>query len=229
LEAYPAQIAGLVVCEDSSDNEQARYLPKVAQEVQVVRSCFESAHAQVLNAPSTHTLLSQLRALLEGTRAHILHLACHGIHDSDPLRSALVLQDGNLTIQNILDLHLPDAVLAVLSACQTAKGDRNAPDQAMHLAVSMLFCGFKGVIGTMWWAVICTFQPSSNADMGNGRLMHMYDEDGPEVARAIYEALFRSEAFNLDDVPYALDETVQALRKAGVPAQRWALFMHMGG
>jgi hypothetical protein len=59
------------------------------------------------------------------------------------------------------------------------------------------------------------------------RLMH--DEDGPKVARAFYEALFQSEALDLDDVPYALDEAVQALRKAGVPAQRWALFMHMGG
>jgi hypothetical protein len=61
----------------------------------------------------------------------------------------------------------------------------------------------------------------------NCRLMH--DEDGPKVARALYEALFRTEALDLDEVPYALDEAVQVLRKAGVPAQRWALFMHMGG
>jgi CHAT domain-containing protein len=87
---------------------------------------------------------------LEDTSAHILHLACHGIHASDPLSSALVLQDGNLTIQDIMALHLPNAILAVLSACQTAKGDRNAPDQAVPLAASMLFCGFRSVIGTMW-------------------------------------------------------------------------------
>jgi CHAT domain-containing protein len=144
------QLAGLLISEDSSNSERARYLPKVAQEVHIVRECFESAHAQVLNAPSAHTSLSQLRSLLEGTTAHILHLACHGIHDPNPLRSGLVLQDGNLTIQDIMDLHLPNAVLAVLSACQTTKGDRNAPDQAIHLAASMLFCGFRSVIGTMW-------------------------------------------------------------------------------
>jgi hypothetical protein len=57
----------------------------------------------------------------------------------------------------------------------------------------------------------------------------MHDEDGPKVAQAFYEALFRNEVFDLDDVPYALDEAVQVLRRAGVPAQRWALFMHMGG
>jgi CHAT domain-containing protein len=143
-------LAGLLVCEESSDSGRARYLHKVVEEVQIVRECFDSARAQVLNVPSAHTSLSELRTLLEDTPAHILHLACHGIHDSDPLRSALVLQDGNLTIQDIMDLHLPNSVLAVLSACQTAKGDRNAPDQAVHLAASMLFCGFRSVIGTMW-------------------------------------------------------------------------------
>jgi hypothetical protein len=169
----------------------------------------------------------QLQSLLENTPAHILHFACHGIHASHPLSSALVLQDGNLMIRDIMNLHLPNAVLTFLSACQTAKGDKNAPDQAIHLAASMLFCGFRSVIGTMWWVVVDVFKKSLNADMNFGRLMH--DEDGPKVARAFYEALFRSETLDLDDVPYALDEAVQTLRKAGVPAQRWALFMHMGG
>jgi CHAT domain-containing protein len=116
----------------------------------MVRDCFNSAHAHVLNDPSAHTSLLELQKLLVEAPSHILHLACHGIHASDPLNSALVLQDGNLTIQDIMNLHLPNAVLAVLSACQTAKGDRNAPDQAIHLAASMLFCGFRSVIGTMW-------------------------------------------------------------------------------
>jgi hypothetical protein len=57
----------------------------------------------------------------------------------------------------------------------------------------------------------------------------MHDEDGPKVAQAFYEALFRGPSLSLDDVPYALDEAVHVLRDAGVPAQRWALFMHMGG
>jgi CHAT domain-containing protein len=144
------QLAGLLVCEDSSDSERARYLPKASEEVRIVRACFETAKAQVLSTPSAHTILSDLRSLLDDTPAHILHFACHGIHDTDPLKSALVLQGGNLTIENIMNIQLPNAVLCVLSACQTAKGDKNAPDQAVHLAASMLFCGFRSVIGTMW-------------------------------------------------------------------------------
>jgi hypothetical protein len=57
----------------------------------------------------------------------------------------------------------------------------------------------------------------------------MSDEDGPQLARRVYEVLFEQDQLDLDDIPYALDAAVQALRCAGVPARRWALFMHMGG
>jgi hypothetical protein len=57
----------------------------------------------------------------------------------------------------------------------------------------------------------------------------MNDEDGPKLARHLYSALFAKDYLDLDDIPYALDEAVQALRTEGVPAERWALFMHMGG
>jgi CHAT domain-containing protein len=49
-----------------------------------------------------------------------------------------------------MQLSLPQATLAYLSACQTAKGDQNVPDQAVHIAASMLFCGFRSIIGTLW-------------------------------------------------------------------------------
>jgi hypothetical protein len=57
----------------------------------------------------------------------------------------------------------------------------------------------------------------------------MNDEDGPKLASRFYEALFTGERLDLDDVPYALDGAVDALRTSGVSARRWALFMHMGG
>jgi CHAT domain-containing protein len=37
-----------------------------------------------------------------------------------------------------------------LSACETAKGDAEQPDQVVHLAATMLFAGFKNVVATMW-------------------------------------------------------------------------------
>jgi CHAT domain-containing protein len=145
-----AQLAGHLVCEESLDEGFSRRLPHASEEIALVRRRFEASNVHVLNTHSAHTSVNQLRATLKGSPTQILHLACHGIQDSEPLKSALQLQDGKLTIEDIMELDLPHAVLAYLSACQTAKGDRNVPDQAVHLAASMLFCGFRSVIGTMW-------------------------------------------------------------------------------
>jgi CHAT domain-containing protein len=112
-------------------------------EVQAVDMvCLDSLTRDLVPARSRHT------------SAHILYLACHGIHASDPLSSALVLQDGNHTFQDIMHINLPSAVMAVLSTCQTTKGrdDRDAPGQAIQAAAWMPFCSFRSVVGTMWWA-----------------------------------------------------------------------------
>jgi hypothetical protein len=57
----------------------------------------------------------------------------------------------------------------------------------------------------------------------------MHDRDGPEVACHFYDRLLQTDHSDLDDIPYALDEAVSMLRIAGVPASRWASFVHMGG
>jgi hypothetical protein len=57
----------------------------------------------------------------------------------------------------------------------------------------------------------------------------MNDEDGPTVAQHVYSALLAQDWLDLDDIPHALDAAVQMLRGSGVPASRWAPFVHMGG
>jgi CHAT domain-containing protein len=146
-----SEVSGLLVCEAARAEGPATYLSDAFSEVSAVDDCFVSAGAQTLNTAARHTSLSEFHELLERTSPHILHMACHGIQHSDPLKSSFLLSDGNLSIEDIIHLDLPNAFLAFLSACQTAKGDRNAPDQAVHLAASMLFCGFRSVVGTMWY------------------------------------------------------------------------------
>lgn len=84
-------------------------------------------------------------------KASVLHLACHGQQDTrDPLQSGFCLRDRKLTIAQLMRSNLEGAILAFLSACETAKGDETQPDQTVHLAASMLFAGFRSVICTMW-------------------------------------------------------------------------------
>jgi CHAT domain-containing protein len=124
------------------------YIPSVSDEVQTVAAILMSTSASVVNDVYAPSLVQSV--LDQAPSAHILHLACHGHQHEDPLKSCFALHNGHLTISALMDLSLPKAMLAYLSACETAKGDKKQPDQAVHLAASMLFCGFCSVVGTMW-------------------------------------------------------------------------------
>jgi CHAT domain-containing protein len=83
--------------------------------------------------------------------ANLLHIASHGIQDeSDPLKSAFILADGDLSTSEIMDMNLDNAFLAFLSSCETAKGDQNYADEVIHLAATMIFAGFTSVVASMW-------------------------------------------------------------------------------
>jgi hypothetical protein len=127
------------------------YLPQAEKEVKVVAErCLQSpASVQILNNWSQPINSTQAQAHLE-SGASIFHLACHGKQESHPLQSYFLLEDGRLTIETLMDLNLPHATLAYLGACETAQGDHYHTDEAVHLAASMLFCGFRSVIATMW-------------------------------------------------------------------------------
>lgn len=92
-----------------------------------------------------HLALSSVKS------ASVLHLACHGCQDQDnPLNSGFELQDGRLTLGDLMRVDTPHAQLAYLSACQSAGMDASRPDESLNLAGAMLFVGFKSVIATMW-------------------------------------------------------------------------------
>jgi CHAT domain-containing protein len=94
--------------------------------------------------------------------ASVLHLACHG-HQSqeDPLASGFSLHDGRLTLERLMQLHLPHAELAYLSACETASTDEYQPDEAINLGATMLFVGFKSIIATMWCVTFTKYRELS--------------------------------------------------------------------
>jgi CHAT domain-containing protein len=121
---------------------QGLSLPMASREASTIHRLVP---AEVTQASTCADVLGHLQT------ASILHLACHGTQDpSDALQSGFVLGDGLLTVSKLMELELPRAFLAVLTACETAKGDIAQPDQAIHLAATMLFAGFKSVVATMW-------------------------------------------------------------------------------
>ncbi|KAE9387901.1 hypothetical protein BT96DRAFT_890838 [Gymnopus androsaceus JB14] len=145
-------------------------------------------------------------------RTSMLHLACHGHQDhACPLDSGFVLEDGLLTVRKLFETQVPHAHLAFLSACSTATGDQNLPDEPIHLGTTMLFAGFPNVIATLW---------------------SMSDSQGPEVARDVHTSLYHysSHTWRLsgDNIAYVLDEAVRKLIERGVKPSRWATYIHIG-
>ena len=135
---------------------QGTPLPDTANELQQVARIIPQG--QRVPLPPTDDVLVDSRAGLSVPTAvaklpdaTILHLASHGVQDFDnPLNSGFLLRDARMSLEQLMPIPLPKAFLAFLSACETAKGDQRYIDQAIHLAATMLFAGFRSVIGTMW-------------------------------------------------------------------------------
>ncbi|KAG8951148.1 hypothetical protein FRC03_012627, partial [Tulasnella sp. 419] len=92
------------------------------------------------------------RAVIDSLQTHPwVHFTCHGSQNPrQPYESCFHLHDKPLTLLDILQARLPNAQYAFLSACHTARGDSNRPDETIHLAAALQFSGFRSVIGTMY-------------------------------------------------------------------------------
>jgi CHAT domain-containing protein len=196
-----------------------------AEITDVARLVRATDHIEVLEYGQTSA--AKIHEVVEAlSRADIVHLACHGMQDrEDPLNSGFCLGDGKLTVSKLMEIPLDRAFLAFLSACETAKGDKNQPDQAIHLAAAMLFCGFRSIVATMWFVEICSNMHSAHMLI---TFRSIWDNDGPAVARVFYKALLAERVIDADAVAYALDEAVSELRSKGVSPSRWAPFIHVG-
>ena len=155
-------------------------------------------------------------AVLTAMRQHSwVHLACHGIQfTKNPTKSAFALHDGNLTLERLMKESFENAELAILSACQTATGAEQLPEEAMHLAAGMLAVGYKGVVATMW---------------------SIRDDDAPIVVEEYYKTLLEvrstgSVQRGQTGAAYALHMATKSLREqVGQKSfERWVPFVHYG-
>ncbi|KAJ7913738.1 CHAT domain-containing protein [Mycena leptocephala] len=138
-----------------------------------------------------------------------VHLACHGTQDLvEPTKSCLLLHGGNLELETILRIPLPNAQFVFLAACQTAMGDTVLVNESFHLGGGFIAAGFRGAVGTLW---------------------SINDADGPVIAQSFYSHLFRDgRQPQASDAAEALHYAVKELKARKVPYARWIPFIHMG-
>ncbi|THU88185.1 hypothetical protein K435DRAFT_969583 [Dendrothele bispora CBS 962.96] len=201
----------LIVSQPATPGQEP--LHNVSKEVEAIQRYTSPDHTCHL----THESATVWTVLEEMCKHEIIHLACHGIQEmGNPLSSAFYLYDGGLDLNTLMKLpvSLENAELAVLSACQTATGDENLPEEAVHLAAGMLAVGYPSVIATMW---------------------SIGDSDAPLIADKVYANLLgrhddpESQKAKLTPA-YALHEAVKHLRKEVGETNfvRWVPFIHFG-
>jgi CHAT domain-containing protein len=156
-------------------------------------------------------------AVLDRLRDHrFAHIVCHGLLEpGKPFNSSFKFHRGErLSLHDIVQSQLPNAEFAFLSACHTAKVTDESPvDEALHLTAAMQYCGFRSVVGTMWY---------------------MADVDGRDLAESFYKSVFSGRE---QGVPYH-ERTAEALRDAvvrlrrrrgrGMTLERWVNYVHYG-
>ncbi|MFF1907999.1 CHAT domain-containing protein [Kitasatospora sp. NPDC058218] len=96
-----------------------------------------------------------LAGVLEALPRHChVHFACHGVSEpQDPSNARLLVHDHRtapLTVRRIARLDLPAARLAVLSACETARGAGDLADEAIHITSAFQLAGYAHAVGTLW-------------------------------------------------------------------------------
>ncbi|PVF92133.1 hypothetical protein CPB86DRAFT_791449 [Serendipita vermifera] len=181
-------------------------LPSTKKELQCIRKHVPSHGHIVLDGPAG----TKKRVMENMKGCNWLHLACHGIQETEePTKSGLLLHDGLLTLEQIIKLDLPKAEFAFLSACQTTTGDESLSEEAVHIAGGMLLAGYSSVMATMW-SIKDNLAPMVT-DEFYGYIMK---EGGRPDPRKTAEALHMS---------------MQKLRKQpGVQFLDWIPFVHLG-
>ncbi|KAH9037574.1 CHAT domain-containing protein [Lactarius hengduanensis] len=184
-------------------------LPTVGSEIQVVQALDTEVTSLVSEAATP-------AAVIDGFHHHrFVHFACHGtLETGKPFEAGFELYGERLTLLEIVRSHLPTAEFAFLSACHTAEvTEGSMVDEGLHLAAAVQYCGFRSVVGTTW---------------------AMVDEDGQDLAKHFYKALF-SNSGREQGVPYhegsakALQFAVKKLRKKRwITLERWVNFVHYG-
>ncbi|PVF91748.1 hypothetical protein CPB86DRAFT_770310 [Serendipita vermifera] len=181
-------------------------IPNTQQELETIRHHLGGRNHVVLEGP----VGTRKRVMERMKECSWLHLACHGTQvPEEPTKSALLLEDGRLTLEEITKLDLPQAEFAFLSACQTTTGDETLSEEAVHVAGGMLLAGYRGVVATMW---------------------SIQDELAPIVTDEFYGHIMEGgERPDPRKAAEALHLSVQKLRKkAGVKLTDWIPFVHLG-
>lgn len=192
------------------DTPGARPLGGARREVEILRGLLPT---EVLSDEQA-TFEEVMDAL---PRHPCVHFACHGVSEpAAPSNGRLLVHDHAtrpLTVRAISRLELPAARLAVMSACETARGGGELADESIHITSAFQLAGYANAVGTLW---------------------PVHDAVAVRVTRLLYRELCTEgggKVAELDDTrtAHALHEAVHRCRAAfAASPSLWAAHVHAG-
>jgi CHAT domain-containing protein len=142
--------AAILAAGISEENLQRSSLPYVKEELEFINRHFDRAEV-LLNSAFT---IPSFQEKLERDPFAIVHLATHGIFSSDPEETILWVYQDRMTLNDLSELLLQQQEnqqqaieLLVLSACQTAIGDKRATLGVAGIATRS---GAKSTLATLF-------------------------------------------------------------------------------
>jgi CHAT domain-containing protein/tetratricopeptide (TPR) repeat protein len=133
-------------------DERLGPLPEAETEVTALGQLYGNARSKVYIGAEARE--DRLKA--EATQARVLHFATHGIlNNASPMYSHLVLaqgdknEDGLLEAWELMQMDLK-ADLAVLSACETARGRLGAGEGVIGLTWALFIAGVPSTVVSQW-------------------------------------------------------------------------------
>jgi CHAT domain-containing protein len=129
-------------------------LPETETEVKTVAALYGHANSRILIGADAR----EARVKTEAPNYRILHFATHGLLDGqNPMYSHLTLsqvggesqEDGMLEAREIINLDL-SADLAVLSACQMARGWVGAGEGVIGMSWAFFVAGVPTIVASQW-------------------------------------------------------------------------------
>ncbi|KAG1758649.1 CHAT domain-containing protein [Suillus occidentalis] len=185
---------------------KGKALLAVDSELELVHSLVPATANRSTISGDAATRTGALQALKENTW---VHLACLGKQlPTKSYNSHFVTRDEHLTLLDIMDRDIPHAEFAFLSACHTAVGDKETPDEVIHLAAGLQFSRFKSVVGTLW---------------------EVDDAVAKHVVEAFYKYMFHPKEAGVMDytkAAWALNCATHAV-KTKVPLEQRIIFIHI--
>ena len=183
-----------VVAGVSESNQGFRALPGVKAEVEEISQTFPSQ--LLLNQEFTS---QNFKEQLKQAPSPLIHLATHGQFSSNPEETFIVTWGDRIKVkdfENILQtreesLDAKPIELLVLSACQTAEGDKRA---ALGIAGIAVRSGARSTLATLW-----SVEDSSTVRLMNQFYQQLANTDSATKAKALREAqiaLMHSEKYS---------------------------------